>query len=59
MGGKRHLQWISAYFGHAGYQVSRWEILKYVAKLLITFVSLPTTLQPLKQSWHLRCQKKL
>ena len=32
------LQWISANIGHAGCQVL-WEILKYVAKLLITFVT--------------------
>ena len=32
------LQWISANIGHAGCQVL-WEILKYVAKLLITFVN--------------------
>ena len=31
------LQWISANIGHAGCQFL-WEILKYVAKLLITFV---------------------
>ena len=33
------LQWISANIGHAGCQV-RWEILKYVAKLLIIHLSL-------------------
>ena len=32
------LQWISANIGHASCQVL-WEILKYVAKLLITFVT--------------------
>ena len=32
------LQWISANIGHAGCQVL-WEILKYIAKLLITFVT--------------------
>ena len=32
------LQWISANIGHAGCQVL-WEILKYVTKLLITFVT--------------------
>ena len=32
------LQWISANIGHAGCQV-QWEILKNVAKLLITFVT--------------------
>ena len=32
------LQWISANIGHAGCQVL-WDILKYVAKLLITFVT--------------------
>ena len=31
------LQWISAYFAHTGCQV-RWEILKYVAKLLIMYI---------------------
>ena len=32
------LQWISANIGHAGCQVL-WEILKYIAKLLIIFVT--------------------
>ena len=36
------LQWISANIGHAGCQVL-WEILKYAAKLLITFVSQPNS----------------
>ena len=37
------LQWIPANIGHAGCQVL-WEFMKYVAKLLITFVTWPTNL---------------